>query len=111
MREYLFSLLPSNNLVVSAATRCLATAGANLVGMCSVCNHTLPSDSSEYVSPLVSGFFRILSNFFCPGPHSCLVRCRFPIRAHASAWSCNERVWSREGVVKTCKRGCGRYIS
>ena len=60
----------------------------SLLGWCMEASHTLPNDKREYVSPLVLGFWSIRSNFFCPGPHSCLAKCRLPIKAHASAWSC-----------------------
>ena len=53
-----------------------------------VWSHTFPRASREYASLAVEGCFKIRSNFFWPGPHSCLAKWRLPIRDQASGWSC-----------------------
>jgi len=59
----------------------------SFVGWCKVWSQTLPRAICEYASVLVWGCFRILSNFFCPGPHSCFAKWRLPINDHASGCS------------------------
>ena len=48
------------------------------------------------------------SNFFCPGPHSCLTRWRLPISAHTSAWSCRDGGDGGEGRGGEGRGGEGR---
>ena len=63
------------------------TFDLSLFGWYKLSNHTLPSDSLEYMSSWVEANDKTLSNFFCPGPHSCLAKCKFPINTQASAHS------------------------
>ena len=72
-----------------ALSWCLFSFILSLDGVWRVCNQTFPNATNAYVSLAVAGCFNIRSNFFCPGPHSCFAKWRFPINVQASGWSYN----------------------
>lgn len=86
--RFLASFLKTCLYKARALSWCLFSFALSLVGVCSVWSHTFPRASKEYASLAVDGCFKIRSNFFCPGPHSCLAKWRLPIKDQASGWSC-----------------------